>query len=65
MNRTSTDINVISKSKPGEVYVFLWQDGQRAELLRVLGRFAASPELSFNWMDASELAARSRERVSG
>ena len=53
------DREIVALTKPdGERYVFLWQTGQRADLLRTFGRFAADPELSFSWEDAAVLAAR-------
>jgi hypothetical protein len=56
----SNDINVIALVKGGERYVFLYDDDSRAEALRVLGRFAANPDLSFSWYDASVLGQKVR-----
>ena len=36
--------------------MFLYDDADRAELLRVFGRFAATPDLSFTWYDAATLS---------
>mgnify|MGYP000273026517 CR=1 FL=1 len=47
------DINVLALVKGTERYVFLYDDSSRAETLRVLGRFASNPELSFTWYDAA------------
>lgn len=56
----SRDINVIALVKGGERYVFLYDDDSREETLRALGRFAADPELSFSWYDASVLGDKVR-----
>jgi len=57
---TSRDINVIALVKGGERYVFLYDDDSRAEALRVLGRYASNPDLSFSWYDASVLGQKVR-----
>lgn len=54
------DVNVVSLVKGEEQYVFIYCDDQRAEVLRTLGRFAANPELSFTWYEASVVAGRIR-----
>ena len=64
------DINVLALVKGKERYVFLFEDSQRAEALRTLGRFASNPELSFSWYDAAVLSQKVRnsgpvqERIS-
>jgi len=57
----SQDINVLALVKGSERYVFLYDDSSRAETLRVLGRFAANPELSFTWYDAAVLSQKIRQ----
>jgi hypothetical protein len=54
------DINVLALVKGEERYVFLYDDDNRAETLRVLGRFASNPELSFTWYDAAVLSQKIR-----
>lgn len=54
------DINVLALIKGKERYVFLYNDNNRAECLRVLGRFASNPELSFTWYDAAVLSQKIR-----
>jgi hypothetical protein len=54
------DINVLALVKGRERYIFLYEDSQRAEALRVLGRFASNPELSFTWYDAAVLSQKVR-----
>jgi hypothetical protein len=55
------DINVLALVKGPERYVFLYDDSSRAETLRVLGRFASDPELSFTWYDAAVLSQKIRQ----
>ncbi|MEM9353646.1 MAG: hypothetical protein AAGA92_11590 [Planctomycetota bacterium] len=54
------DINVLALVKGKERYVFLYEDSQRAEALRTLGRFASNPDLSFSWYDAAVLSQKVR-----
>jgi hypothetical protein len=54
------DINVLALVKGRERYIFLYEDSQRAEALRMLGRFASNPELSFTWYDAAVLSQKVR-----
>ena len=54
------DINVVALVKGEERYIFLYDDTQRAETLRTLGRFASDPELSFSWYDAAVLSQKVR-----
>lgn len=55
------DINVLALVKGEERYIFLFDDGNRAEALRTLGRFASNPELSFTWYDAAVLSQKIRK----
>jgi hypothetical protein len=55
------DINVLALVKGRERYIFLYEDSQRAEALRTLGRFASNPELSFTWYDAAVLSQKVRQ----
>lgn len=59
------DINalVLVKKKENERYVFLYGDGQRAELFRVLGRFAGDPDLSLTWRDAGTCVKQIRKQL--
>jgi len=59
----SQDINVLALVKGTERYVFLYDDESRAETLRVLGRFASNPELSFTWYDAAVLSQKIRQET--
>lgn len=55
------DINVLALVKGSERYIFLYDDSQRAETLRILGRYASNPELSFSWYDAAVLSQKVRQ----
>jgi hypothetical protein len=57
------DINVLALVKGEERYVFLFDDASRAETLRVLGRYASNPELSFSWYDAAVLSQKIRQQT--
>jgi hypothetical protein len=57
----SQDINVLALVKGAERYVFLYDDANRAEALRTLGRYASNPELSFTWYDAAVLSQKIRQ----
>ena len=57
----SQDINVLALVKGEERYVFLYDDSSRAETLRVLGRYASNPDLSFTWYDAAVLSQKIRQ----
>ena len=54
----SEDINVLALVKGTERYIFLYDDSNRSQALRVLGRYASSPELSFSWYDAAVLSLK-------
>lgn len=58
MNRLSKDINVLCLVKGAERYIFLYDDQGMPETLRVMGRWASSPELTFTWHDAAVASKR-------
>lgn len=58
------DINVLALIKGEERYVFLYDDKNRTETLRTLGRFAADPQLSFSWYDAAVMSKKVREMAA-
>lgn len=55
------DIRVIALVKGEERYVFMYNENNRAETLRLLGRYASNPELSFTWYDAAVLSQKIRQ----
>ena len=58
------DINVLALVKGAERYIFLFDDDNRAETLRTLGRYASNPDLSFTWYDAAVLSQKVRQEAS-
>jgi len=56
------DINVLALVKGVERYIFLYDDSNRAETLRTLGRYASDPDLSFTWYDAAVLSQKIRQQ---
>lgn len=59
------DINVLALVKGKERYIFLYDDENRAETLRTLGRYASNQELSFTWYDAAVLSQKIRQTAGG
>lgn len=57
----SQEINVLALVKGEERYIFLFDDNNRSEALRQLGRYASNPELSFSWYDAAVLSQKIRQ----
>jgi len=57
------NINVLALVKGKERYIFLFDDDNRVETLRQIGRFAANPELSFTWYDAAVMSQKIRQTV--
>lgn len=60
----SKEINVLAMVKGEERYIFLYDDAHRTETLRMLGRYAADPQLSFSWYDAAVLSKKIRETAA-
>lgn len=58
------EINVLAMMKGEERYVFLYDDKNRTETLRMLGRYAADPQLSFTWYDAAVMSKKIREMAA-
>jgi len=56
-------VGIVTLVRGEEKYVFVFQPERRTELLRLLGRYAADPNLSFNWYDAAVLSQRIREMM--
>jgi len=48
--------NFIGLKKEGDFYLFFYDDEDAEEMVRVMARFAANPDLSFNWHDAAVLS---------
>ncbi|MCA9248338.1 MAG: hypothetical protein KDA42_14525 [Planctomycetales bacterium] len=54
-------MNVLALVKGEERYIFLFDDSNRAETLRMFGRYASNPDLSFTWYDAAVLSQKLRQ----
>ena len=54
------DINVVALVKGEERYIFLFNDAQKSETLRTLGKYASDSKLSFSWYDAAVLSQKVR-----
>lgn len=63
MNRLDTDIIAMCLAKGADKYVFIYTEPNSGEVLRTIGRFAANPELSFDWFDAAKISKRVREEA--
>ena len=59
----NSEINVVALVRGEEQYVFMFDEANRTETLRMLGRYAADPELSFTWYDAAVLSQKVREML--
>ena len=55
------EVNVLVMVKGEEQFIFLYDDERRAETLRMLGRYAADPEMNFTWYDAAVLSQKIRQ----
>jgi len=60
-NIEDRDVKVIALIKGREQYVFIYNEDNRAETLRLLARYASNPELSFTWYDAAVLSQKIRQ----
>lgn len=54
------DLNCLALVKGAERYVVLYEDARRSDAVRLLGRWAANPDLSFTWYDAAHLSNKIR-----
>jgi hypothetical protein len=59
----SQEMNVIALTKGEERFIFLYDDARSAETLKVLGRYASDPALSFNWVDAAIVSDKIRRHM--
>ena len=51
-------LRVVSLTRAGETYLWLYHPAREREALRSMGAAASNPELSFTWIEAAILAAR-------
>ena len=54
----AAEINVLALVKGPERFVFFYDDESIDQMLALLGRYAADPELNFTWYDAAVLSQR-------
>lgn len=54
------DLHIVGIEKGEEKYLWIFNDANRAEVLKSLGRAASNPELSFDWYSAAVLSQRVR-----
>lgn len=55
-------IETVTLIKGKEKYIYLFDNAHRAHALRMLGRHASNPELSFSWYDAAMLCTKMRQQ---
>lgn len=48
--------HVVALRKNGETFVFFYGDEDAEAAIRTMARFAADPDLNFNWHDAAVLS---------
>jgi hypothetical protein len=60
----SGEVNVVALVRGDEQYIFMFDESNRTETLRMLGRYAADPELSFTWYDAAVMSQKVREMAT-
>lgn len=53
-------MNMLALVKGEEKYIFIFNDKNRSETLRQLGKYASDPEMSFTWYDAAVLSQKIR-----
>lgn len=58
----SNEVNVLALIKGTEHYIYIYDDGSRAEVINTFRDQAADPGLSLNWFDAMVLTAKSRDQ---
>ena len=60
MKASRNEMNVLALVKEHERYLFFYDDDSDDACLETLGKFAANPELGFNWYDAAVLSQKVR-----
>jgi hypothetical protein len=56
------EINVLALIKGTEHYIFVYDDGSRAQLIDTFRDQAADPALSLSWFDAMVLTTKARQQ---
>lgn len=55
---------LVSISRRGETFIFIYTNATRTAMLRELGKLAANPESSFTWYEAAIVSQRIRDSVN-
>jgi hypothetical protein len=63
MTRVQSGVEFIQFVKGNEYYLFFFTPKNKMAILGTLGRFAANPELSLTWHDASVISKKLRTKV--
>lgn len=59
-NRIAPKLILVGMKHGQDRYVLLFDEANRGEALRTLGRWASNPELGFSWYDAAILSQKIR-----
>ena len=59
--KSPQDIHIACVVRGVERYTILYRDDTKAEAIKVLGKWASDPGLSFTWFDCARLAKVIRE----
>jgi hypothetical protein len=58
---TTTTHNLPYRKPNGELYLFVYDDEHKSDVLRTLARWASDPGIAFDWNDAAVVSQRMRE----
>lgn len=54
---------LVSITRNGQTYMFIYRDGMRTDMLRQIGKMAADPSIDFSWYDAALVSQRIRQTM--
>lgn len=55
-------VNILTLVKNEHRFIFIYDDANRNETLRQIGRFASDPQLQFSWYDAALLSKKMKQQ---
>jgi hypothetical protein len=58
---TTTTHNLPYRKPNGELYLFVYDDEHKSDVLRTLARWASDPGLSFDWWDGAKVCMKLQE----
>jgi len=64
-HRTHARTELLIWNRNGETFAFFYTKETLGECLRIMGRWAANPEIAFTWEDAAVLSQAARNRTKG